>query len=271
MTSIEERMKLIRPYGDDRTHRREELEMTRQYRRISFHRAMRAAFMLVFTSTLTAVFPFRLAAQSVSQAKDFRWNGTLEQGKTLEVRGVNGSIRAVPSTSGSIQVEARIHDPALVHVDVVPSENGITICSVVSIPSGNESECQPGHRTAGAHGVEDRVDFVVQVPAGVRLSASMIHGEIAINSLRSDLNAAAIDGNITLNVSPEHGADFYGNTVSGVIDSDFPIYDNASPPPGDRPVDVHRPRIVRTRIGQGGPALNASTVSGAIRLRTVAD
>ena len=245
--------------------------MTRQYRRIRFGRAMRATFVLVFASTLIAVFPVRLAAQGVSQAKDFRWNGTLERGKTLEVRGVFGSIHAVPSTSGSIQVEAQIHHPALVHVDVVPSENGITICSVVSTPSGNENECQPGPRTTGAHGVEDRVDFVVQVPAGVRFSASMIHGEIVINSLRSDLNAATIDGNITLNVSPAQGADFYGNTVSGVIDSDIPIYDNASPPPGDHAVDLHRPRIVRTRIGQGGPALNASTVSGAIRLRTVAE
>jgi len=244
--------------------------MTRQDRHFLSGRAMRAEFMLVFASTLAALFPFSLAAQSVSQAGDFRWNGTLEQGKTIEVRGVNGSIRAIPSTSGSIQVEAQIHHPALVHVDVVPSENGITICSVVSTPSGNENECQPGPRTTGAHGVEDRVDFVVQVPAGVRFSASMIHGEIVINSLRSDLNAATIDGNITLNVSPVQGADFYGNTVSGVIDSDVPIYDNASPPKVGS-VNVHRPRIVRTRIGEGGPALNASTISGVIRLRTVAE
>jgi len=245
--------------------------LTSQHQPFFIGRAARAALTLVFAWTLTIAFPFSLAAQSDSQTKDFRWNGTLHQGRTLEVRGVYGSIRAVPSTSGSIQVEARIHDPALAHVDVVPRENGITICSVVSTPGGNENECQPGPRTMGAHGVEDRVDFVVQVPAGVRFSASMIHGDIAINSLRSDLNAATIDGNITLNVSPERGADFYGNTVSGVIDSDIPTYDNASPPPGDRPVDVHRPRIVHTRIGQGGPALNASTVSGAIRLRTVAE
>ncbi len=212
-----------------------------------------------------------VAAKGLSQANDFRWNGTLHQGETLEVRGVNGSIRAIPSTNGSIQVDARIHDPALVRVDVVQHENGITICSVVSTPNGDESECQPGRRTADAQKVEDGVDFVIQVPAGVRLAASMIDGELTVNSLRSDVNAATIDGNIELELSPGHGAEFYGNTVSGAIDADFPIYDSAPPLPSIRPVDDHRPRIVRARIGTGGPALVASTVSGNIRLRTTVE
>ena len=233
---------------------------------------VRAAFLLVFASTLTVAFPTTgAAAQSLSQAKDFRWNGTLEQGEALEVRGVYGSIRAIPSTDGAIHVDARIHDLARVRVDVVPGENGITICSVVSTPSGEESECQPGRRTTGAQDADDRVDFVVQVPAGVRFSASMIHGDITVNSLQSDVNAATTNGNIQLNVSRGQGAEFYGNTVSGAIDSDVPIYDNAPPPPTDLFVDAHRPQIVRARIGNGGPTLDASTISGTIRLRTMMD
>jgi hypothetical protein len=211
------------------------------------------------------------AAQGLSGSNDFRWNGPLHQGETLEVRGVNGSIHAIPSTNGAIQVDARIHDPAHVRVDVVPREDGITICSVVSTQNGNESECQPGHRMAGAQEAEGAVDFVIQVPAGVRFSASMIHGDITVDNLRSDVNAATIDGNIELNLSPGHGAEFFGNTVSGAIDSDSPIYGNAPPPSEDRPVDAHRPQIVRAGIGNGGPALDASTVSGNIRLRTTVE
>jgi len=245
--------------------------MTRQYRQLTFGRAVRAAFMLVIAWTVTPFLSFTLTAQNVSQARDFRWSGTLEKGKTFEVRGVYGSIRAVPSTNSSIQVEARIYDPALVHLDVVPTENGITICSVASAPSGYESECQPERRLTGAQGVEGQVDFVVHVPVGIRFSASMIHGDITVNALRSNVNVATINGNIELNVSRGQGAEFYGNTVSGSIDSDIPIYDNASPPPGDRPVEAHGPRIVRARIGPGGPALDASSVSGTIRLRTLAE
>jgi hypothetical protein len=211
------------------------------------------------------------AAQGLSRTNDFRWNGTLPQGETLEVRGVNGSIRAIPSTNGAIQVDARIHDSARLRVDVVPREGGITICSVVSTQNGNESECQPGYRTTGAQGTEGAVDFVIQIPAGVRFSASMIHGDITVENLWSDVNVATINGNIELNLSPGHGAEFYGNTVSGAIDSDFPIYGNAPLPPEDRPVDAHRPQIVRARIGDGGPAFDASTISGNIRLRTMAE
>jgi DUF4097 and DUF4098 domain-containing protein YvlB len=99
----------------------------------------------------------------------------------------------------------------------------------------------------------------------------MIHGDITVSSFGSDVNVATIDGNINLNVPPKCGAEFYGNTVSGEIDSDLPIYDNAPPPPEYRLVEAHRPRIVRARIGNGGPALDASTVSGTIRLRTMTE
>jgi DUF4097 and DUF4098 domain-containing protein YvlB len=99
----------------------------------------------------------------------------------------------------------------------------------------------------------------------------MIHGDITVDNLWSDVKAVTIDGDIELNLSSGHGAEFDGNTVSGAIDSDFPIYGNAPPPPEDRPVDAHRPQIVRARTGNGGPALDASTVSGNIRFRSTVE
>jgi len=210
-----------------------------------------------------------VAAQTLSQAKDFHWNGTLGQGETLEVRSVYGSIRTIASTNGSIQLNARIHDSARVRVDVVHRDNGITICTVASTPNGDESECQPAKGRPSAQTIEDRVDFVIQVPAGVRFAASMIHGDIIVNSPRSDVHVATIDGDIALDVSPDQGAEFYGNSVSGAIDSDFRVYDTAPPLPPGAPVDRHRPQIVRATIGNGGPALVASTINGNIRLRTV--
>lgn len=207
------------------------------------------------------------AKQAVSLAEDFHWSGTLHQGQTLEVRGVYGSIRTITSTDGKIQVDARIHDPALARVDVARRENAITFCSVVSAPNGEESECQPRRRTTGTQKSDGRVDFIVEVPAGVRFAASMIHGDITVNSLRSDVNVATIDGNITLDLSPGHGAEFYGNSVSGAIDSDFPVHENTPPLPSGHPGVAHLPRIVRATIANGGPAFVASTINGNIRLR----
>ena len=235
------------------------------------NRALRATFLLGFAWTLIGTCLLSgVAARSFSQTTNFHWDGTLTQGNILEIRGVYGSIRAMPSTNGSIQVDARIHNPAVSRVDVVPSESGITICSVASTPNGDENECQPEHRTASAEG-NSQVDFVIRVPAGVRFSASMIHGDITVGSLQSDVNAATIDGNIELNESRGQGAEFYGNTVNGSIDSDFPIYDSAPSLPESSPVDSHCPRIVRARIGNGGPLLDASSVSGIIRLRTMVE
>ena len=237
----------------------------------SIDRALRATFLLGFAWTLIGgCLLSGAAAQSFSQTTNFHWDGTLAQGKILEIRGIYGSIRAIPSTNGSIQVDARIHNPALSRVDVVPSGSGITICSVASTPNGNENECQPEHRTASAES-NSQVDFVIHVPAGVRFSASMIYGDITVNSLQSDVNVATIDGNIELNESRDQGAEFYGNTVNGAINSDFPIYDSAPSLPKGSPVDSHRPRIVRARIGDGGPALDASSVSGTIRLRAMVE
>jgi len=232
---------------------------------------LRTTSLLGFAGVLAVACPLSgVAAQSPSRTTNFHWNGTLAQGKTLEIRGVYGSIRAISSNNGSIQVDARIHDPALSRVDVVPSDNGITICGVAATRNGDVRECQPERGTEDLEKGDSRVDFVIRVPAGIRFAASMIHGDIMVNSLRSNVNAATIDGNIELNESRDQGAEFYGNTVTGAIDSDFPIYENVPPPPESGPVDAHRPRIVSSKIGNGGPVLEASTISGTIRLRTIA-
>jgi beta-lactamase regulating signal transducer with metallopeptidase domain len=207
-----------------------------------------------------------ISARGSAQITDFQWSGTLAQGETIEVRGVHGSIRTVTSTNGLIQVNARISNPARVRIDVVQRETGVTICTVLPTPRGNQSECQPGRR-ASAQG-QGRVDFVVQVPAGVRFAGSMIHGDVAIDSPQSDVNVATIDGNIALALAAGQNADFYGNLISGTIDSDFPVHDSTPGlPSGGRPAGPSGPRIVRATIGKGGPALVASTINGDIQLR----
>ena len=70
----------------------------------------------------------RAAAQT-----EFHWKGRIASGKAIEIRGVNGDVRAVAG-SGETEVTAVKHahrsDPDEVKIEVVEDEGGVTICAV---------------------------------------------------------------------------------------------------------------------------------------------
>ena len=58
---------------------------------------------------------------AAAQTSDFQWSGAVDRDKAIEVRGVNGSIRAVASDDGVVHVEAtrraRRSDPESVRIE----------------------------------------------------------------------------------------------------------------------------------------------------------
>src|SRR5690606_39517153 len=68
----------------------------------------------------------RAAYGPAAQQPDFRWQGRLEPGETIEVRGVNGRIRAERATGDAGEVtavkRARGSDPESVVSVAVPHE-----------------------------------------------------------------------------------------------------------------------------------------------------
>jgi hypothetical protein len=230
--------------------------------------------MLVMIGAAAAVAP-------AAHAQDFQWRGTVAQGRTLEVRGVNGSVRAVASDDGSAHVEAtrrgRRSDPASVRIETVEHDGGVTICVVYPTPPGarRENECRPGGGQSSVQDNDVRVDFVVRVPAGVHFAGSTVNGDVEARALRSDVTAATVNGqvniqtsgfvsraatvngNILLEVPAGLNADLHAATVNGSIDSDFPL--TVSGRAG--------PRSLRGTIGSGGREMRAATVNGNIRLR----
>ena len=86
---------------------------------------------------IATALPFAAFAQS-----DFNWSGSLSPGQTLEIKGINGSIRAELAPGNVIEVSARktAHrsDPSSVRIEVVPSADGVTIGFVA-----DEIESQP--------------------------------------------------------------------------------------------------------------------------------
>lgn len=244
------------------------------------------------------------AAQAPAQQPDFDWRGRLAEGQTLEIRGVNGDIEAVPGDDGTIRVQADRHgrrsDPESVRIEVVEHSGGVTICAVYPTPRNarRENECRPGGGQMSTSRNDVQVDFRIRVPAGVRLAAHTVNGDVETEELAGDVKAETVNGNVdvrtggfaeastvngnitcrlgrssfeedvefetvngSITVEMPEGlhADFRASTVNGSIDSDFPILVTGK---------VTR-RSMRGTIGDGGPELRLSTVNGSIRLRKI--
>ena len=57
----------------------------------------------ILTAVAVCVLP------AAAQAQDFRWHGRLAPGKRVEVKGVNGDVRAVATTGSEVEVTAAKH------------------------------------------------------------------------------------------------------------------------------------------------------------------
>src|SRR5579872_4037560 len=105
---------------------------------------------LLFT-TLFAAGIATLASPAAAQ-NDFQWHGLVLSGQSIEIRGINGEIRAVAG-NGDAQVTAtktaRRSNPADVKIEVVPHAGGVLVCAVYPTVAGKEpNTCEPG---SGGH------------------------------------------------------------------------------------------------------------------------
>jgi hypothetical protein len=166
-----------------------------------------------------------LAAQD-----EFRWQGGIAAGKALEVKGVNGNIRAEASSDSQTQVIATKHgrrqDPKLVEIRVVEHDNGVTICAVYPGDSGRPNECAPGE--GGRMNVRNNdvsVDFSVRVPVGVRFMGRTVNGQVEAAALDGEVEAHTVNGNVRIATSSYA----HGKTVNGSISASLGSFDWAQP------------------------------------------
>jgi len=249
----------------------------------------------ILAAVLAAVPALALGAQ-----EEFSWSGKVAAGQSIEIKGVNGGIRAVGTTGGDVEVSAvkkgRKSDPAEVKVEVVEHAGGVTICAVY--PSdGAPNECAPGK--GGRMRVRENdvnVEFHVKVPAGVRFVGRTVNGGIEATGLKADAEAQTVNGGVELDstgtaraqtvnggITARSGrADWNGTlsleTVNGGIEVSMP---------GDLSADVHastvngdistdfpltvKGKIARRKlegtVGSGGRLLEMKTVNGGIELK----
>src|SRR5919197_6070321 len=130
----------------------------------------------------------RAAAQT-----EFHWKGRVAPGKAIEIKGVNGDVRAVAG-SGETEVTAVKHahrsDPDDVKIEVVEHEDGVTICAVYPSDERRENRCEAGEGGhMSVHDNDVKVDFTVRVPQGVKFIGKTVNGEVEAGGLASDVDA----------------------------------------------------------------------------------
>jgi Putative adhesin len=240
-----------------------------------------------------------VAAPALAQ-NDFEWTGQLAPGQSIELIGVNGSIRASAARGGNVVVTAAKtagrSNPADVRIETVAHAGGVTVCAIYPSPDGAANECRPGGR--GRNNTRDndtRVDFTVQVPAGIGLLARTVNGSIDAEGLQGDADGTTVNGSVnvsttgsarattvngsinatmgravwpnggkfttvngevTLRLPSSVNADVRLSTVSGGIRSDFPL--QMANDPG--------PKHAEGVLGAGGQKLDVTTVNGGISL-----
>jgi hypothetical protein len=239
---------------------------------------MRSCRLLILFTAISGLYA------AVNERDTFYWAGKLPPGQVVEIKGVNGGIRAELADGNTLEVvaqkEALFSDPANVRVQVVEHDQGVTVRAVY------------GDNEEGA-GSDVRVDFLVRVPAGVHFVARTVNGGVdgsapanaeahtvngdihlsaggtaqadtvngsivaSLAEVRNSVHLATINGQITLEIPPSRGLRLEANTVNGPITADFPLQVRGNT------VSKHASRV----IGRGGPDVKLNTVNGAIHLR----
>src|SRR3954469_3575046 len=239
-----------------------------------------------------------LMAAGSALAQDFNWHGKIAQGKRLEVKGVNGDVRAVLASGAEAVVNATKHsrrsDPEDVKIEVVETDDGITICAVYPTPrrAREENSCEPGDRWhSNTENNDVTVDFEVQVPAGVEFNGQTVNGEMLAEGLKGDVQASTVNGSVRVSTTGLAEASTVNGSVyaeigranwndqlefstvnggitivmPGKLDTEVRASTVNGEIESDYPLTISGkfgPRRLRGTIGAGGRTLSLSTVNG---------
>lgn len=241
------------------------------------------------------------------QGQDFEWQGSLDRGGELEVKGISGDIHVVLARGNRIEVTAtkrgRERDFEDVEIVAVEGRHGITICAIYFPRDNAEERCEGRDRDRDWGGrwnrdIDVSVDFEVALPEGVEFTGTTVSGDIDIEQVRSDVRATTVSGNVTastsgvvraktvngemeLEIGSTDWRDLEFATVSGDIELTLPAATETevsfSSLSGDFDSDFdvrytrNRGRWVGSNIegviGDDSRSLSFKTVSGDVRLR----
>lgn len=235
-----------------------------------------------------------------TQAQDFEWQGSVDRGDAVTIRGVNGSITASAASGSQVQVRATKEwdddDPDSVRIEVVEDSRGVLICAVYPSRRGRDpNRCGRGDDyEMSVRNNDVQVHFTVEVPAGVELEARTVNGGIEARGISDEVEARTVNGAVAVEANgpvsaetvngaiearlgSEPSEDLRFKTVNGGIrlvlpsgtDADVDIRTVNGSIDTDFPLTIRGrwgPRSASGEIGAGGPEIELSTVNGSIAL-----
>lgn len=237
-----------------------------------------------------------------TRQSDFRWQGKIAAGKAIEIKGINGDVRAEATSGDEVEVVAdkrgRRNDPEEVTIEVIEHRDGVTICAVYpSDDSDRPNECRPGK--GGRMNVRNNdvtVQFTVRVPSGVGFIGRTVNGGVEATSLSAVVEAYTVNGSVRVSTGGYARAATVNGSITATLGSaswtdtlEFTSVNGSITvdlPPGastelraetvngdietDFPITIRgrvSPRSLTGTIGQGGRELEMRTVNGSLRLR----
>lgn len=161
--------------------------------------------------------------------EDFRWSGRVASGRTVEIKGVNGNIRAEPSGGSEVEVVASKHakrsDPREVQIKVLEHEGGVTICAIYPTNEpGRTNECQIGDRwSTHTRNNDVEVNFTVRVPSGLRFSGRTVNGGVETGAIGGDVEAYTVNGEVRVSAKGYAEAKTVNGSITASMESaDWP-------------------------------------------------
>jgi Putative adhesin len=243
--------------------------------------------------------------QDSQQSGEFRWNGAVAPGQSIEIKGINGDIKADATSGNEVQVlatkKSRRSDVNQVQIKVVQHAAGVTICALYPTESGETNDCGPDdgqsrNKSGNTKNNDVTVDFTVRVPARVGFIGRTINGEVSATALSGNVVAKTINGSIRISttgyaeastINGEISAKFGDanwpaalnfKTLNGEINLDLPANVSTEVDAetlngqinSDFPINLvsyKNRKHLRGRIGVGGRELHLKTLNGSINLR----
>jgi DUF4097 and DUF4098 domain-containing protein YvlB len=213
-------------------------------------------------STVLAALLTGLAA-APALAQDFDWSGRIAQGRAIEIKNINGTVEAVAG-SGSVRVTAVKRAGSRGDVDdisfqTIEHAGGVTICAVYPTPDNarQDNECAPGRGgRMNTHENNVRVDFRVEVPAGVDFFGRNVNGSVTATTIDGDVEAYTVNGDVEASATGV----VRGGTVNGSVDFVMGAADWRD----DLSVETVNGGISLTFLGTLDTEVEASTVNGSI-------
>lgn len=191
---------------------------------------------------LTVTTGLLVGVVAVLRAQDFEFRRELAPGSRFALRNIIGDVRIDGTSGRSVEVtatkkEGRHGDPDDVEIKAVETDGGVAICVYYPGQSSRDRDddrpskrrnrnrdddgdvCNRGHDWGNNNRNDTQVNFVVRLPAGLKLDLKTVSGDVIGQKLRGDnIDVGTVSGNLSLTDVTATLID--AGSVSGDVDLD---------------------------------------------------